>query len=542
MKFLYPEFIYLMLLPAGVLVYLISTNKDTIERMFSADVLARLRIEGDALGRKGHNTLIFTVFFFMTLALARPVIEEGETRIESRGVDLVIALDLSRSMQAADFYPNRLRFAKQKIGELLPVIRASRIGMIGFTTASFIVAPLTGDRESLLFLLRRLSPRMIESRGTDLATAIDGAGKMLQKSEHRALLLVTDGGDSRSVEALVSKAKALKMKVVVWMMASERGAPVPLRKREKGEEVVMTRANPALRKLAEATGGIFVPATFSQEDEKRIARFFERVAEGTASYETVVHHRIELFPYPLILALLILPFALYSMGKGAGKGWIPILLLFSLLHPQTSTAGLLDFLTISKGIEAYERGDYEKAIEAFEKLALPTAKEEVWLALGNSYYRSGRYKRACWAYGNVITADPYIEWEKLYNLANCHVKLGDLEKAAELYRKVLEIHEDEDARYNLSLVLEALKKRKRQGKKKSHDSGKSVRERKKGSGQGNASKGESGRAGSKSRMEKGRELSREEERRWIRMIEKQPLRTRLYPLTRGKEDSNVDPW
>ncbi len=93
MTFLYPEFIYMMLLPAGLLIYLITTNKDVVERVFSAQTLDRLRISGDALGRTGHNTLIFAAFFFMTIALARPVIEQGEERVQSRGVDLVVAFD-----------------------------------------------------------------------------------------------------------------------------------------------------------------------------------------------------------------------------------------------------------------------------------------------------------------------------------------------------------------------------------------------------------------------------------------------------------------
>jgi Ca-activated chloride channel family protein len=312
---------------------------------------------------------------------------------------------------------------------------------------------------------------------------------------------------------------------------------------ERPDEIVMSRANVALKRLAEATGGIYVPATLSQSDEKRILKFFEEISSGTASYETVVHHRIELFYYPLALALLILPFALYSPG-GRGRGKVLLLLAgFAVAAPAPVKAGLLDFISIDRGMEAYRKGDYKKAADIFEKLAIGTDKAEAWLDLGNSYYRSGRYKRACWAYGNVITTDPYIEWEKLYNLANCHVRLGELERAAALYRKALEIHEDPDARYNLELVLRAMETQKRKKRQKRPSEGqKSDRRDRKGEGEGAPSKEKSGKPGSKANRMRNREISPAEEKKWMRLIEKQPLRAKLYPLTPPKEGKDVDPW
>jgi len=195
MHFLYPEFIYLMLLPAVVLVYLIATNKDVVERVFDAQVLERLRIEGDALGKRGHNVLLFIVFFFMVLALAQPVIDQGVERVKVPGGDLVVALDLSRSMEAKDLYPDRLTFAKEKLTEILPALPSNRIGIIGFTRASFIIAPLSEDREALRFLLQRLPKCATSLEGTDLYAALQGAAKLLEKSRDRTLLLITDGGD-----------------------------------------------------------------------------------------------------------------------------------------------------------------------------------------------------------------------------------------------------------------------------------------------------------------------------------------------------------
>jgi Ca-activated chloride channel family protein len=224
-KFLFPEFIYLMLFPAALLVYLIQTNKDVLERVFSPRTLERLRISGDALGRHGHNTLLFGAFFLMTLALARPVIERGETVVKTAEVATVVALDLSASMRAKDFYPDRLHFAKQKVAELLVKLPPGRIGLLGFSRAAFLVAPPTEDRDALRFLLGSLEPSAVSLRGTDLAAALKGAAKLLERGG--VVLLVTDGGDDKDVEPLIEIARKNRLQVVVWMVATPRGAPLP---------------------------------------------------------------------------------------------------------------------------------------------------------------------------------------------------------------------------------------------------------------------------------------------------------------------------
>ncbi|WP_353661965.1 VWA domain-containing protein [Hydrogenimonas sp. SS33] len=541
MRFIYPEFIYLMLVPAMGLIYLIATNKDAVERVFDAEVLDRLRIEGDALGKTGHNALVFVAFFFMVLALAQPVIDKGVEQVKVPGGDLAVALDLSRSMEAKDRYPDRLTFAKEKLTEILPALPSNRIGIIGFTRASFIIAPLSEDREALRFLLERLPKEATSLQGTDLKAALEGAAELLEKSRDRTVLLVTDGGEERDVRALADFAKKHRLRIVVWMTATKEGAPVP---GVQGRKPVISRANGALKYLAGATGGLYVPATLSQADEASIVHFLKEKMRHTGEYEKVVHHRIQLFYYPLAIALLILPFALYSFG---GRSRIVGLLLLFALACSSSIpleAGVLDFVTIDRGTKAYKRGDYRQSTDAFEKVAITTDRPEAWFDLGNSYYRSGRYKMACDAYGRVVTDKLWLERAKLYNLANCYVKLGDLRKAAELYRKVLSFGEEPNARYNLELVLKYLEKEKKQqggGKKRSEKEGEGKKRSQKGS---DAEKNARARKGGKGEGKgKPRPITPREERKWMEMIEKEPVVTKLYPLTPPKKEPEIaHPW
>ena len=522
------------------MIYLISTNRDALERIFEPKTLEKLRISGDGLGRTGHNVLIFIAFFFMTLALAQPVIEKGEERVKVSGADVVIAIDLSLSMQARDFFPNRLAFAKQKIKEILPQLPAGRVAIVGFTSASFIVAPLTTDRDALNFLLNRLRPETVTAKGTDLLVAIKGSIKLLKNSSSKTVLLVTDGGDEQNFESIVSLLKKESIRPIIWMVATQKGAPIPMEKvSQKSKDLVLSKANRRLKIVADECDGLYVDATISQRDEKVIKEYLKQVSNASKTYEKVVNKRIPLFYYPLALALLILPFGIYSIGRGSQSA---ILLFFISLSYQKVDAGILDFQLIKDGKKAYKEGDYKRSAKAFEELSIHNPRSEVWFNLGNSYYKSGRYKMALSAYSKVVTKDLEIEKAKLYNMANCYVKLGELEKAALFYQKVLKLGDDEDAKANLALVLKALKEKKKQDKKSSSKGKDKEKNRNKSSSEASASKENSSKPGALKNRVKKRELSKAEEKKWMQLIENQPLKSKLYPLTPPESRENVNPW
>jgi Ca-activated chloride channel family protein len=529
-----------MLIPAGVLIYLITTNRDALERIFEPQTLEKLRISGDGLGRTGHNALIFIAFFFMTLALAQPVIEKGEKRVKVSGTDIVIAIDLSLSMQARDFFPNRLAFAKQKIKEILPQLPAGRVAIVGFTSASFIVAPLTTDRDALNFLLNRLKSETVTAKGTDLLAAIKGSIKLLKKSISKTVILVTDGGDEQNFEPIVNLLKRESIRPIIWMVATQKGAPIPMEKvTQKAKDLVLSRANIRLKRVADECDGLYVEATISQRDEKRIEEYLKQFFNGSKTYEKVVNKRIQLFYYPLVLALLTLPFGIYSIWRGSKSA---LLLFFIFFSYQKVDAAILDFQLIEDGKKAYKEGDYKRSVKAFEELSIHNPRSEVWFNLGNSYYKSGRYKMALSAYSKVVTKELKIEKAKLYNMANCYVKIGEFEKAALFYRKVLKLGDDEDAKANLALVLKALKEKKKQDKKSSSKGKDREKNRNRSSSEASASKENSSKSGAlKSRVKK-RELSQAEEKKWMQLIENQPLKSKLYPLTPPESRENVNPW
>ena len=440
MRFLHPEYIYLMLVPAFVLVYLISTNKDTLERIFDERILERLRIRGDALGRAGHNTLLFFVFFMMTVALARPVIEKRDRMAAAPGFEIVIAIDDSAVMRKSDLSPDRFEFAKMKISRLLSRIEGVPVGLITFDQGADLVAPPTTDRDTLRVLLERLKPK--KSGVADPAAAMYGGLKVLRNQKHKLLIIVTADEKMPHPIRLAERARREGLRVVIWGMASHH---------KEGN------SNTAAIVAKESGGLALWAAATSDRDIGKLTQYLQTLIERYPGGARWVPQRIELFYIPLILALLAMPFAIYSIGASGLESWLVVVLLLGAF-PSSARAGLFDFIDLKKATQAYERGDYRTAADRFEKAVMATPRPETWYALGNSYYKSGRWKMACDAYSRVVTTDPRLEAAKLYNLGNCYVKLGELQKAATFYRKVLKIWDDPDAAYNLKIVTRALKK------------------------------------------------------------------------------------
>lgn len=582
MSFLYPLFLWLMALPAVVMMALLATNKDTLERVFSGKMLDKLRISGDGLGKRGHNALLFLLFFLMVIALARPVINKGEKEVVQQGIDLVIALDISRSMQARDFYPSRLEFAKNRIDRLLERFRGDRVGIEAFSGSAFVVCPLSSDLPGVRYLLEHLQSTSTTSRGTDVASAIRGAAEILEEEGDKALLLVTDGGDEEDFSEAIALAKDLNMQVFVWMFAKDKGIPIPgdqgsVMKDTKGN-IVLTRRNPVIQELALQTGGAYAVADYDDRDIEALDHLLHAKIRSREQAARNVQERIELFYYPLILGAVVALFALFSWPSRGAKSSAAAMVLIMLMVPPAARSGLLDFQTIKEAQEAYDTKVYDRSSRLYEQLAKNSPKSATWYNLAESYYQEGKYKKALDAYGKVVTETPQIEARKLYNMGNAQVKLGNLEEAAKLYQRSIDLKDDEDARYNLELIKKHQKKPPPQKKDnpqgKPPEKKKSDPDAKKPPDSANAPADDAAKQQQPGRDSEGAQpqqegqqakgaqdgeeekqksdgdkavanepISEQEERKWMQLLQGRQPPSRLYPLVESKNGGEHEkPW
>ena len=258
-------------------------------------------------------------YLFLVLALARPQIGTKLELARRRGLDVMIAVDISASMLAEDIKPNRLLKAKHAISSLIDRLSGDRVGLIAFAGTSFVQCPLTTDYATARLLLDALDVDTISQGGTEISEAISKAATSFnqEESKYKVLVFFTDGEDhgEKAMEAAKSAFKGGIRIFCVGVGSPDQGAPIPLRessgkfldyKRDRNGELVVTKLDDLLlREIAQLTHGNYYQATPS---EKEIVLLYEDLAslERREIEERQFTQYEERFQYFLVFALLFL--------------------------------------------------------------------------------------------------------------------------------------------------------------------------------------------------------------------------------------------
>lgn len=353
-------------------------------------------------------------FIFIVLALTRPVIEQEPIKTQELLNDVVIALDLSYSMQAEDITPSRLAFAKTTLETLVKNEQKSRFGVLGFTTNAIILSPLTQDTQLLLHLFNMLDEKLIMTKGSSVMPALILARKM-SKSPRVSVVLLTDGGDELNYEDEALYAKKNNLQVNTIMIATKSGGTLRLDNgellKDEMDDIVVSRENSAISIISEESGGIY---THSLSDI--ISALHSQRDDEYKSNVTIVQN-MELFYYLVGLALFIFLVSVTSLKRYV----LPFLLFFGV----SVEASILDFAKNENRV-------------AFE-----------WAV---ALYKDGEYEKALSAFRSVKSSKAEIKAIVYYNSANSLVRLKEYEKARTAYKKSLALHYTKIADENLQYI------------------------------------------------------------------------------------------
>jgi Ca-activated chloride channel family protein len=314
--FLHVEYLWglVLLLP---LLYFLKYNKKSYESIFSKDVLERIRVKNRGFSKRVRNMLLIVAAFFMIVALARPVIDKGEIQVKESFINLVVGLDISNSMLAEDVYPNRLEFAKKKFNLFLDNLKNARVGILGFSSQAFLVAPLSEDYNSLKFLVKNMSMDSMSLRGTSFMSALEAANDLYKNSGKKAFLIFTDGGDSHKFDKEIAYAKEHNIVVFVYAIGSDKGGVIKTKDgalKDKNGDIVVVRINEKIKDLALQSGGAYLRSSFSSNDMSVLDDAIKARFEAVDGKESSIRDKIELFYYPLIVALLLFFMANFSFS------------------------------------------------------------------------------------------------------------------------------------------------------------------------------------------------------------------------------------
>lgn len=420
----------------------------------------------DAKSTIAQATATLAVGTLLVVATLRPQWGYVWTESSKRGVDIVIAVDVSESMLAEDVSPNRLDRARFEIYDLLEHLRGDRIALVAFAGAAFIESPLTVDYGTFRSFLKALHPEMIPLQGTNIEAAltksIDAFGLEKDKTpakRARAIVLITDGESfDGDVTVASKKAEELNIRIYVLGIGTEVGAPIPQAggyKKDRSGNIIVTKLKPqVLEDLAKKTKGIFVQAITSDVDTKTIYdQGIKAVLEDAGLKGERAKRWNEYYQVPLFLALLIMLLQAASpllfrrkvkeqrkkpvMKEAAAS--IVVFLVMSLMSPLAASAQVAESLGESAK-KAYDQGAYDHALEEFNQGAIKRPEDyRFGVGKGSSYYRLQKYSEATRSFIDAAdkAKDPLEKARALYNAGNSLLQEQRLDDAIKTYEDSL---------------------------------------------------------------------------------------------------------
>jgi Ca-activated chloride channel family protein len=470
-----------------------ASRRAALRRFASPRLLDDLTASVSARRRSLKRALVVAGVLLAGLALAGPQYGFTWEETQRRGIDVLVALDTSRSMLAQDVAPNRLERAKLAVRDLVDKLGSDRVGLIAFAGSAFLQCPLTLDHAAFLESLDALQPGVIPTPGSDLASALRTAEQALATEQRNVKLLVlfSDGEDlgGGAIEAAKHAAEQ-GIRVFTVGVGSDTGELIPVPsanggteflKDPQGQYVKSKLDAETLRQVADLTGGFYEPLGRRGEG---VAAIYDRALAPLPKEELASRMRrvpIERFQWPLAVALLCLALEpivreRVSRGRSGRRNAGVVLLLATLAASSTSQAA-----SVREAQRLYAAGKYEEALAQYRAAVGDKPTPQLDFNLGAAAYKAGQYGDAAGAFARALGSDdPKLQEQGFYNLGNAQFRLGEQTKesrpqqtmqawqqAIDAYESALKVDpRDEDARYNRDFVKHALEELQKQQQQK----------------------------------------------------------------------------
>ena len=322
----------LLLVPLLVALYWYASRRGQalLDRFGEHDLVRKLRPAVSVTAQRWKASLVVASVALLAFALARPQFGTRVETLRRQGQDVVVALDVSRSMYAEDVAPNRLERARIEVGRIIQRLDGDRIGLVAFAGDAFVQSPLTADYGAAMMFLNAMDPESMSTQGTDLARAIEVSIEALEETppENRIVVVVTDGEDHEGglAQALVAANEA-EVTIHTVGVGSAEGVPLPdvggggRFRRDDAGNVITTRLNEtALQDIALQTGGEYHRIG---QGAGGLGRLVERIEGGGREVEsrevTQFEEQYQIFLGAALL-LLALEFIVPGRRRRIAKG------------------------------------------------------------------------------------------------------------------------------------------------------------------------------------------------------------------------------
>lgn len=471
--------------------YALSQKKQAAKRIGDASLIARITGNYSASKYRLKFLLALTAIIFLIMALANSRTPLADQNISRNGVDVMLALDVSKSMLARDIKPSRLERARQLMSRLVDQMGNNRVGLVLFAGKAYLQMPLTADHAAAKMYISTISTESVPTQGTVIADALMMCNNFFNREQkkYKSIILISDGEDHD--ESAINVAKELAGEAVVIHtvgIGSPNGAQLydeetSSYKTDREGNLVISKLNETtLRKIADETNGTYqlytqtdpvlqaLTAQLNSMDQQKIA------GGSSSGYRNY-------FPYFLAVAFILLLIELFT-GERKKKfqrshaSALRLTVLFMLFGQSlfAQKAGK----HIQKGNDAYNKKEYSMANESYRQaIEANPESAEAHFNLGNGLMKSGKQSEALQSYEQSLRymKSPVEQSNAWYNKAVVLQQQQQLPQCIDAYKQSLLLDPgNEDARHNLQL---ALKKQEEQKKKEQENNEKKKKEEKK---------------------------------------------------------------
>lgn len=318
-RFEEPTYLYLLLLLPLLVAFFLYSNfrrRRAISRFGDPELMAQLMPDVSKYRPDVKFWLLFVAIGLCSVLLARPQFGSKLETVKRKGVEVMIALDISNSMLAQDIQPSRLEKAKRLIAKLVDGMENDKVGMIVFAGDAFTQLPITSDYISAKMFLESINPSLISKQGTAIGAAINLAARSFtpQEGVGRAVIVITDGENHEGGALEAAKAATEKgIQVNVLGVGMLDGGPIPIEgtndfRRDREGKIVITQLNEKMcQEIARDGKGIYVRVDNTNSAQKAIDQEINKMAKADVESKvyTEFNEQFQVIAW-LILLLLIM--------------------------------------------------------------------------------------------------------------------------------------------------------------------------------------------------------------------------------------------
>ncbi len=327
-RFAHIEYFYLLaLIPVfiALVIWLFVWRKKALQRYGQLSLISRLLPDMSNLKLILKFVLMMVTWGLLVFVLAGPQTGSKLEKVQRKGIDLIIALDVSNSMLSQDIKPNRLARAKQSISRLIDKLEGDRIGVIVFAGKAYTQLPITTDYAAAKMFVSTINPGMLPTQGTAIGDAIDLAIKTFGESKkNKALILISDGEDHEG-NVLEQAELAASKGVTIYTigMGLPEGGPIPVyngdvlvgfKKDKDGNAIVSKLDETLLQRIATIGNGMYVRATNSETGLNRIFDDINEIQKSEIESKQFADYENQ-FQYFLAIALILMIMDLFIFEK-----------------------------------------------------------------------------------------------------------------------------------------------------------------------------------------------------------------------------------